>query len=368
MLGTMTVLADSGIASGVMTQAGRDWRDRSHLGVVIATGLELRRQFAWATAALAMPILLYLLTRHGAQWDQAVILACTLIPLLTVAMSGTILEVAPKLHQCVTALQKISIFTHFGRFLILLCALPLLPVAAVAILATAGCQLVANFHLRKLTANLADKNQSPSSATRIELLSRVRKVLPTSIYYCLSAQISIWLLSIFGTTTAIAHIGALTRFNQALYIITTILNTLVVPRFARIPSGSPILKTRFTQSTTGVFIAAIAAIILVHSCSSTLLRVLGPAYASLSTELTLAFSGGALVMVSAHVNALANSRGWIMNPAHLIGAGIASKALLVYMIDVSTLQGVLLIGIIDPIIFILLRYWHVALTLPRQTT
>jgi O-antigen/teichoic acid export membrane protein len=43
MLGTMTLLSDSGIGSGVLAQAGKVWRDKDELGLVLSTGLYLRR-------------------------------------------------------------------------------------------------------------------------------------------------------------------------------------------------------------------------------------------------------------------------------------------------------------------------------------
>ena len=46
MLGTMTVLADGGISTGVMSQGAKVWQNKVMLGKVLATGLDLRRKFA----------------------------------------------------------------------------------------------------------------------------------------------------------------------------------------------------------------------------------------------------------------------------------------------------------------------------------
>src|SRR4051812_39271310 len=43
MLGTMTLLTDGGINTGVMAQGGRVWQDKVKLGIVMNTGMDLRR-------------------------------------------------------------------------------------------------------------------------------------------------------------------------------------------------------------------------------------------------------------------------------------------------------------------------------------
>src|SRR5438270_1038562 len=59
MLGTMTILADGGIATGVMFRGGRVWNDRQKLGKVLATGLDLRKKFAIGSLLIALPVLFY---------------------------------------------------------------------------------------------------------------------------------------------------------------------------------------------------------------------------------------------------------------------------------------------------------------------
>src|SRR5436853_1163 len=78
MLGTMIILADGGISAGVMAQGGKVWQDREKLGVVLATGLNLRKKFATASLLIATPILLFLLQRHGASWLMAILVIAAL--------------------------------------------------------------------------------------------------------------------------------------------------------------------------------------------------------------------------------------------------------------------------------------------------
>jgi O-antigen/teichoic acid export membrane protein len=45
MLGTMTILADGGVSVGVMNQGGKVWNDKHELGIVLSTGMVLRKMF-----------------------------------------------------------------------------------------------------------------------------------------------------------------------------------------------------------------------------------------------------------------------------------------------------------------------------------
>src|SRR5687768_4598743 len=60
MLATTTVMADSGIGAGILSNGGKVWDSRENLGKVIATGIDLRRKFALLTLIVALPLLLYL--------------------------------------------------------------------------------------------------------------------------------------------------------------------------------------------------------------------------------------------------------------------------------------------------------------------
>jgi hypothetical protein len=106
MLGTMILLADGGITDGVLSQGGKVWMDPQKLGSVINTGLHLRKKFTVVSMAIVIPILLFLLHRHGSGWFASILIAAALIPAFLAALSGTMLEVAPKLRHYITPLQK----------------------------------------------------------------------------------------------------------------------------------------------------------------------------------------------------------------------------------------------------------------------
>src|SRR5450432_1716731 len=252
MLGTMILLADSGVSTGVMAQGAKVWQNDEKLGAVLVTGLDLRKKFAIGSLVIATPALLYLLRHHGASWLMSVLIIVSLIPAFFTGLSGTLLEIVFKLRQNIVPLQKIQVMNNAGRLALLCATLLIFPWTFVALLAAGIPQIWANMRLRAISGNYADWNQKPDAAVRKEILYIVKRVIPGAVYYCLSGQITIWLISIFGTSAALAQMGALGRLAMVLSLFTVLFSTLISPRFARLPDNRSLLLKRFFHIMAGI--------------------------------------------------------------------------------------------------------------------
>ena len=341
MLGTMTVLADGGIANSVMAHGGKVWKDREKLGTVLVTGYDLRKKFAVGSLLLGIPILFYLLLHHEAGWLTAVLIIAAIIPTFFTALSGQILVIAPTLHQAIWPLQKLEIGFSLGRLILILFSLFFFPVAYLAVLAASIPQIWQNLRLRLITATYANWKQNPNAIIKKNILSVVKRILPGSIYYCLSGQITIWLISIFGTTLAVAQIGALGRLSMMLALLGSVFSTLVIPRFSRLKKNKPLLLKRFLQSLSALSFVCILIIGVVWLLPEKLLWILGDDYSHLQKELVLSIVGGCAGMVAGLLFTTATSRNWVLNP--LISIPITLTAIIsgIVLLDVSTLLGVL---------------------------
>ena len=83
---------------------------------------------------ISIPILIFLLRHHGASWSMSVLIVACLIPAFFTALSGTLLQIVPKLNQDVLPLQKNNLVANIGRLGALL-SLFVFPWAFVAVLA-----------------------------------------------------------------------------------------------------------------------------------------------------------------------------------------------------------------------------------------
>jgi O-antigen/teichoic acid export membrane protein len=345
MLGTMLILADGGITTGVLSEGGKVWQDRTQFGTVIVTGFGLRRKFTIFSLLLAVPALFFLLIDHQAGWTMASLIIISLIPAFFMSMPGSLLEIAPKLKQNIGPLQKIQLFTAIGRLILLSASLFSIPMTFVAVLASGLPQIYANRSLKKISAASADYTQKADKKVEKAILKIVKRVLPGSIYYVFSGQLTIWLISIFGSTAAVAHMGALGRLGMMLSLFTVLFSTLILPRFARLPEKASLLLKRFLQLQAGLFVWAILVVGFFWTFSSQALWLLGNQYAILENEVVLNIVATCLSLIAGVTYTLTISRGWAINPVISIAINISSIVLGIVYVDISTLQGILTLNI-----------------------
>ena len=354
MLGTMVILADGGISAGVLAKGGKVWKDKEQLGIVLATGLDLRKKFAVGSLLLAIPILFLLLRHHGASWMMTGIIVACLIPAFFTALSGTLLQIVPKLNQDILPLQKNHLIANIARLGSLL-SLFIFPWAFVAVLAYGIPQIWANFNLRKISAKYANWGHPADPVLRQEILVFVRRMLPGAIYYCLSGQISIWIISVFGSTSSVAQVGALGRLAMLLNLFNVVFTTLISPRFARLPTSKNILLKRFLQIQFIVLVVNATLIMFTWLFSGQILWILGKEYAHLNSELVLNIIGSCIGLFAGISFSLFTSRGWALHPLISIPVSIASMAAGVFLFNIGTLKGVLFLNIFVAIIQVVMN-------------
>ena len=345
MLTTMLVLTDSGIGAGVLAGGGKVWQNTEQLGKVIGTGILLRRKFALLALLLALPVLWYLLIRHDAGWFTALLIILSIIPAFYAALTDTLYEIPLKLNQDIVSLQKNQLLANVSRFLLLVACLFFLPFTFIAFLCLGATRIWANLKLKKLAARFASIGSGADPVVEKEVMVMLRRTLPSTVYYCASGQIAVWLISVFGSTKAIAEVGALDRIVGALGLVHVVFSTLVIPRFARLPEQSSLLIGRFFQILLLLVMISMAICTLFYFFSDQVLFVLGAPYRNLQVELLLITVSGCLGLMAAIVNYLSVARGWAILPALYIPASLVVQVSLVCFLNLSVLSNVLIVSI-----------------------
>lgn len=356
MLGTMTVLADGGISTGVMSEGGKNWQSREELGSILATGMQMRRQFAIGSLAVSIPILFYLLYDQGLIWWQAALLILCLTPVFWAQLSGSLLQIVPRLHQDINDLLRINVRINVVRLLMTIPALLLFPFAGVAILASGVAQVRGNLKFRELSLTKADWKTDSSDYYRGRIMKSVKRILPGSIYYCISGQITVWLIAIFSDTESIAQIGALSRLMMLLTLLKMLVDMLIVPRYARLPSNKRTVIVRFLQVL--ALLLGVSAVITfaVYLFPKFFLWILGGKYQDLETEVVWMTLGSCLTLITGVAHSLSSSRGIIPNPYLFISFTILSQVFVLYfLVDYTTLTGVILFSVYSAVLQIVYR-------------
>jgi O-antigen/teichoic acid export membrane protein len=368
ILATMILLTDGGISAGVISEGGKVWQDKKRLGIVLVTGLRLRKIFSIFSFAITIPVLLFLLNYHGTDWKISILIILSIIPAFFTNLSSTLLEIIPKLRQDVIPIQKIELGTNVLRLVILCFTLFIFPWAFIAILGSSLPQIWANYRLRKISSKYADEKQRVDPEINRKIISLVKRILPGAVYYCFSSQITIWFISVLGSTAGIAQLGALTRLSIILNFFNILFNTLILPRFARLPANPGVLLNRFIQIQLGLLVLLGSIVYIISIFPSQILWVLGKAYSDLSGELLLSIIGSCLALIAAFSFSICTVRGWVINPIVSIGIGIISIIGCTLMINISSLRDILILGIFTNSVQVIMHVCYYLIKVRRIKT
>ncbi|WP_051199626.1 hypothetical protein [Christiangramia echinicola] len=340
----MTLLADGGITAGVYAQSGKAWNDKKQLGKVIATGLELRKKFALVSLLISVPILLYLLRHHGASWLMAIMIGISLIPAFLANLSSAIFIIVPKIQQDIPPILRNDVEVGIGRLILTFSLIFIFPFTFIALLANGLPRIYGNFKLKKIASPYLSR-QKQSKKIRQQLYRTVKRMFPGVVYYCFSGQIMLWLISFLGNTTALAQLGALARIAVVLSLITSLSQTLVIPRYARLEEIKKKLLKYYFQIFASFLLIVILFISIGYFFSEQILWVLGENYFGLHMELLLVLIGGGLSLLSGIFFELNLSRDWIINPIISISLSVGAIIFGAIFLDLSDLKGVLVFNI-----------------------
>lgn len=355
MLGAMNILADGGIISGVTAEGGKVWQDKSKLGSVIVTGLNLRKKFAIGSILIAGSLLIYLLIHNNANWYYALLIFISLIPVFYANLSDSMLEIAPKLHQDLKPLQKNQLLANFGRLILTIPAVLFLPFTPVAIFAAGIPRIIANIKLKKISDKFASTNQHENSDVKKNIIRMVKRILPGDIYNIFSVQITVWILSVVGSANAIAQVGALFRIGAVLALFNVLFNTIIIPRFSRMEEDKKKLKANMIKIQFLLFGIGVVIVFFTWLLNSQIIWLLGINYANLKNELVLAIIILYLNIVENVIYTMCRGRGWVLNPIINILINIVSISICAYTLNIGSLYGVLVLNIIVSAILVMMH-------------
>lgn len=369
VLGTMSVLTDGGVAQSVMAQGGKVWNDRAALGAVLAGGRRLRRWFALVAGVIVVPMAFVLLQKQGASAGLALLLILSTVPLFLSSFTGQLYEVMPRLHQSLWALQRIQLATSCVRLLAIVGTLLVLPAAWITNLASGMAQLWSTFRIRGLAKTFADWHRPPDPAASKLMNAQVRRALPGAVYYAFSGQITSWLVSIFGTTEAVAHVGALGRLAMAFNLFTSVFTLILIPRFARMPEhGRSRVLTRYWEVQGALLVVLSLVVLAIALFPEPVFLILGPEYAASAGQVTVVAAGGALSVLAGSAYGMAAARGVIVNPALAILYSLIVQTVLIASLPLRTVSGVLWLGALGHATLWLLYAGNFTLTRGRSAT
>ena len=154
-------------------------------------------------------------------------------------------------------------------------------------------------------------------------------------------RFSVFLITYFGRTSAVASVGALGRLGQIFALLTPINGILIEPYFARLPREQ--LKSHYLMAVAGAGACGACLVVLARIFPGLFLWVLGPKYTGLQTEVVLVMVSGAIGLLGGVMATINGSRRFIYYSFVLTDniLTLILQAIYIWRIDLSTVKAVL---------------------------
>jgi len=351
---TMGMLADVGIGGALSAIGGAVWQDNARFGSLIRTALTLRRTLAIVSITVATPIFIWMLVKNQASPATISVLVPAALAGFLMQLTAGVLGVVISLRQEIRRMQLVGLAAALLRLGLLAPACLFFIDARVAVLTGVIAVAVQVWILRRWVRVSIDWHAPESPDYRKRILAIVKKQAPLTIFTCVQGQIIVLLISFFGSEERVAEIGALGRFAVIFTLISSVMNGIVVPRFARCQDRG-VLRRRYWQVAIGFALLTGSLVALSAAFPRPLLWVIGGRYANLESEVWLMMLNAALGAMFVCLVSLTYCKGWILPAAFSIPMEIVAQAILILTFDMSTVRGVLLVGCVGQVPMILLN-------------
>jgi hypothetical protein len=345
---TMDLMADFGITIGLNSIGGKIWQDTPKFSQLIATAFAVRRYLLIASTLVVMPILFVMLFNNGASLPTIICLMIAVLIELQFYSTNKILGIVPRLNSNINLIQKLDFILAFARLVGLFIACALGVNVVTATLCSTLASGIYSFLLSKWVRDKIDLASKVNLEYKTEIVALTKSLFFPTMFYCLQGQITIWIITVFGKVSGIAEIGALSRLGLILTIVNPVVNSIIVPSYARCQSIE-LLKKRYWQFITG-FLAFAGVMLLIASTFSTqILWILGSKYAHLNNELMLVMVGSLINNLTTMIWGLNYAKAWVDRSWLTIPTTIAMQALLLFALDLSTVRGAIIFGLFSAI-------------------
>ena len=345
-LGTLSILTDISFSGTLIPLIGEHVDNRHLIADYVASLRQLARWMYFVVAPCALVAFPILVRRQ--HWDPETVAAMT----AALLVAGWCARVSG-IYGAVLIVRRdrqywygVQMASSLGTLLLLLAFWYLhWLIALTAILINlAGMIYVSAAYFWRSRHLLGMKGIS-SSEKRKNIVHLAMPTIPNSIFYAFQGQITLIIITIFGHTTAIAGVGALSKLGQVFALLAPMGTILIGPYFAKLSAAQ--LKRHYlaTLLLLGVFAGLVVAS---AACFPAMfLWILGPKYSNLQTEVVLMLAASTIAFVVDILYLIHSSRRFVYwwNSVASTIITIATEVLFIWKFDLSTVRGVLILNL-----------------------
>ncbi len=345
-LGALAILVDIGASSTLLPLIGERIGDCQLIADYVASLRKLSRWLYVVVAPALMVIFPIAVRRQGWNWHVvAFMVAILLVAVWCVRVGGaygTVLIV----RRDRTVWYRVQMISSLGKLALLgvLWSTHLLNAFSAMLISVGGIVFVSLALFIRARYLLGVKGHS-SEEKRKEIIHLALPLMPNAIYYALQGQISLFLITIFGRTAAVASVGALGRLAQVFVLFGQMNPLFIEPYFAKLP------RARLKRSYLGVLAvegAISTFVICIAGCFPGLfLWVLGPKYSNLHFEVLLVIASSSISYLHGVMWCIHSARRFVYwwNNIAIIVLTLAVEIFFIWRVDLSTVRAVLTLNL-----------------------
>jgi O-antigen/teichoic acid export membrane protein len=347
--GGISVIANSGFSSTILSRGAEFREDPARLSVLYASVLRARRVVTLIVAAIAAPTLALLLARSGASPLAAALMTVLVLAGTWASVTTCVATDLLSLEYRRWTIQRISLVTSTARVAATAAIAVALPLATAAT-AVALNTLAAWFGQRLTTHaahDLTDHGAATSAEDRTVALRNFRELLPSNLMLVFQGQITVFVLGFAGATNSLAELSAISRFAVVYTLVGATIAGVVAPMISR-AAGRRVGRSYLSASTAtlGVVLALTAVVALL---SPALVTVLGSAYRGLAPELVIVFVGAGVACVADALSSMNQARGWVAFAWLQIPLSLATWLAAAFVLDLGTTRGAALFAAVGSV-------------------
>jgi O-antigen/teichoic acid export membrane protein len=345
VLTSITALSDVGVTTVVLARAGQNHADASRLATLATTARQFRLRLTLPALLIGAPLLFFSL--GTARPDPVTCVAIFgMLGIIVLLQLSAAIDGALLLAQLRSNTQLFAQLTSaLARLLLIGTLLALFPTFLVA-LAINGISLAIQAWMQRAAVHRRiPRGSVTSTEDLLAFQDFVKRQYPNAIHFAFSSQISLWLISIFSSSTVVANVGALGRLTGLIVLLQSSVITLVAPRVARL-SDPRMIWRRYGQVVGAACLVSLLGLLAAFLIPGPLLWIIGPKYSSLSALMPLAMTSAVMYLVSTTFFSLNASRAWVVPPVVAIPLILSTQGLAAYGLKLSDTRGALLFSIV----------------------
>ena len=342
-LGSLTILLDIGISSTLAPLVAERIDDLQLIADYVAS---LRQLAHWLYALVAPAVILFfpLIIAHQ-HWAPRVVYSIIGIVLVAAwfARVGSAYGAVLILRRDRKSWYRAQMVSSLGTLALLLILWPLHMVNAwtAILLNVAGIVYISQANYWRAQHLLKTKGHG-SRTKRKAILQMITPSAPNAIFYALHGQVSLLLISLFGRTSGIASVGALSRLGQVFVIFSQMNPILIEPYFARLPRAS--VKRNYALALFILCSVGTIVCLMAWITPELFLWVLGPKYSNLRVEVLILLAANSIRYVSGTLWVIHTARRfvyWWNNMSNIL-VMLMVQIVCLYFYDLSSIRNVLI--------------------------